>query len=126
MIQKNRYYRGSKISEAKFRRLIRCFALDLTASRTAKMTRLSIRSVNPIYLKLRHRLAWVCEQESPVQGVVEVDESYFGAQRVRGKRGRGALGKTIVFGALSATAKSIRRSSRSALKPPCKPLSGGA
>jgi len=105
MIQKNRYYRGSKISEAKFRQLIRCFALDLTASRTAKMTRLSIRSVNPIYLKLRHRLVWVCEQESPVQGVVEVDESYFGAQRVRGKRGRGALGKTIVFGLLKRHGK---------------------
>jgi transposase len=29
---------------------------------------------------------------------VEVDESYFGPKRVRGKRGRGAGGKTIVFG----------------------------
>jgi transposase-like protein len=29
-----------------------------------------------------------------------VDESYFGARRVRGKRGCGALGKTIVFGLL--------------------------
>lgn len=27
-----------------------------------------------------------------------MDESYFGARRVRGKRGRGASGKTIVFG----------------------------
>lgn len=27
-----------------------------------------------------------------------MDESYFGARRVRGKRGRGARGKTIVFG----------------------------
>ncbi len=31
-------------------------------------------------------------------GEIEVDESYFGARRVRGKRGRGAAGKTIVFG----------------------------
>ena len=28
----------------------------------------------------------------------QTDESYFGARRVRGKRGRGARGKTIVFG----------------------------
>ncbi len=28
---------------------------------------------------------------------MEVDESYFGARRVRGKRGRGAAGKTPVF-----------------------------
>jgi len=33
-------------------------------------------------------------------GQIEVDESYFGARRVRGKRGRGARGKTIVFGLL--------------------------
>jgi transposase len=35
---------------------------------------------------------------SPFSGEVELDESYFGARRVRGKRGRGARGKTIVFG----------------------------
>jgi transposase-like protein len=33
-------------------------------------------------------------------GQIEVYESYFGARRVRGKRGRGARGKTIVFGLL--------------------------
>ena len=33
-------------------------------------------------------------------GEVEVDESYFGARRVRGKRGRGAGGKTPVIGLL--------------------------
>ena len=27
-----------------------------------------------------------------------MDESYFGARRIRGKKGRGAKGKTIVFG----------------------------
>jgi transposase len=31
-------------------------------------------------------------------GEIEIDESYFGAKRVRGKRGRGAGGKTKVFG----------------------------
>ena len=31
---------------------------------------------------------------------MEVDECYFGAKRVRGKRGRGAAGKTPVFGLL--------------------------
>ena len=29
-------------------------------------------------------------------GQIEVDESYFGARRVRGKRGRGARGKTSI------------------------------
>jgi transposase-like protein len=31
---------------------------------------------------------------------IEVDERYFGARRVSGKRGRGTKGKTIVFGLL--------------------------
>ena len=33
-------------------------------------------------------------------GDFELDESYFGAKRVRGKKGRGAAGKTPVFGLL--------------------------
>lgn len=102
---KNRYYQRSRITEAKFRQLIRCFALDLTASNTAELIGLSVRSTNSIFIKIRHRIAEFCEIESPLQGAVEVDESYFGAQRVRGKRGRGAYGKTIVFGLLKRQGK---------------------
>ncbi len=98
MVTKNKYYYRSKISEPKFREVIRYFSLDFTASDTARLTGISTRSVNNIFLKIRHRIAEHCELQSPVEGVVEVDESYFGARRVRGKRGRGASGKTIVFG----------------------------
>jgi transposase len=95
----NRYYRRSKLSEAAFRRLLRLFALDLTASDAARLSGLSVRSVNDIYLRLRDRLAHACEEAGRfTSGRVEVDESYFGRRRVRGKRGRGAGGKTIVFG----------------------------
>ena len=95
----NRYYRRSKIPERKFRQLVRHFALDLTASHAAQLTGLSRRSVTPIFLRIRERIAEECERASPFsQCEVEVDESYFGARRVRGKRGRGASGKTIVFG----------------------------
>jgi transposase-like protein len=95
---KNRYYRRSRISEKVFRRLIRAFAMDLTATDAAELTGLSVRAVNDIYLKLRRRIARYCEAQSPLRGEVEIDESYFGPKRVRGKRGRGAGGKTIVFG----------------------------
>ena len=44
-----------------------------------------------IYLSLKSNL-------SLLDGELELDESYFGASRVRGKRGRGAAGKTPVFG----------------------------
>lgn len=33
-------------------------------------------------------------------GEIELDESYFGAKKIGGKRGRGAAGKTPVFGVL--------------------------
>ena len=81
------------------RLLVRHFALDLTASHAAKLTGLSRRSVTSIFLKIRERIAEECQRASPFSACeVEVDESYFGARRVRGKRGRGASGKTIVFG----------------------------
>ena len=42
-------------------------------------------------------------------GEFEVDESYFGAKRVRGKRGCGAAGKTPVFELLKRGGKVIVR-----------------
>jgi transposase len=97
----NRYYRRSRIAEWKFRSLLRYFALDLTASDVAQLISLSERSVIVIFGKIRQRIAEECKLQSPFNnGEVEVDESYFGPHRVRGKRGRGASGKTIVFGLL--------------------------
>jgi len=100
MVQVNRYFRFAKISEVKFRVLLRCFSLDLTATQTAEMTGISVRSVNQIYLRLRKKLAEECQRHSPFSGNLEADESYFGPRRVRGRRGRGAASKTIVFGLL--------------------------
>ena len=94
----NRYYKCSKISTLKFRYLLRLFALDLTASDTARLTGLSVRAVNDIYLCLRQRLGQRCRVPAELGGALELDESYFGPRRVRGKRGRGAGSKTIVFG----------------------------
>ena len=96
----NQYFHFAKIGEAKFRQVVRCFALDLTATQTAKITGLSVRSVNAIFLRMRRKIAAACERDSPFGGELEADESYFGPRRVRGKRGRGAAGKTIVFGLL--------------------------
>jgi transposase len=78
MAQVNRYFRFAKIFEAKFRTLLRCFALDLSATQTASMTGISVRSVNLIFLRLRQRLARECKQHSPLKGNLEADESYFG------------------------------------------------
>jgi transposase-like protein len=54
-----------------------------------------------LFNKFRIRIAEFCQLESPIQPEkeeFEVDESYFGSARVKGKRGRGAGLKTIVFG----------------------------
>jgi transposase-like protein len=102
----NRYYRRSRITEAKFRLLARHFALDLRASDAAHLSGLSHRSVITIFGKIRQRISEECERQSPFKnGEVEVDESYFGPHRVRGKRGRGAGRKTIVFGLLKCDSK---------------------
>jgi transposase-like protein len=102
----NSYYRRSRIAEWKFRLLVRYFALDLSSSDVAELTGLTHKTVNTIFLKIRQRMAQDCERRSPLSaGEVEVDESYFGARRVRGKRGRGASGKTIVFGLLKRDGK---------------------
>lgn len=99
---KNRYIKRSHISEAKFRQLARCFSLDLTATNTAKLCNLNRKTANRIFIKIRQRICslhlGLGEQNSLDE--FELDESYFGPKRVRGKRGRGAAGKTPVFGIL--------------------------
>ena len=57
----------------------------------------------------RKRIAEICQTETPFSGVVEVDESYFGAKRVHGKPGRGVSGKTPVFGIFQRKGKVYTR-----------------
>lgn len=95
---KNRYFCRSRISEHKFRQIVRLFSVDLDASQIARLTDLSRNTVNRYLSKIRQRLVEYCDVQSPFSGEVEVDESFFGARRIKGKRGRGAFGKTIVFG----------------------------
>lgn len=95
---KNRYCKSSKLSEAKCRDGVKCFAVDLTALQIARLSGLNRNTVNRYLRLIRERIAVYCEQESPFSGTVEVAESYFGARRVKGKRGRGACGTMPVFG----------------------------
>jgi transposase len=97
---RNRYVRRSHLSEAQFRRLVRLFALDLEATKVAELTGFSRRTINRYFYQFRFRIARFCERVAPFHGTVELDESYFGPRRVRGKRGRGAARKTLVFGIL--------------------------
>jgi transposase-like protein len=98
MTVRNRYVHRSRISEATFRRFLRHVAADLTAVQIAALTGLNRNTVNRLLGALRLRMAQACELQRPIDGCVEVDESYFGPRRVKGRRGRGAANKTIVFG----------------------------
>ena len=98
MTMKNRYFCRSRISEHQFRQIVRLFSVDLDASQITRLTGLSRNAINRYLKAIRQRLVEYCDAQSPFQGEVEVDESFFGARRIKGKRGRGAYGKTIVFG----------------------------
>lgn len=88
----------ARISRAKFRQILRLFALDLTASQIAVLTNLNRNTVNRYLTLTRSLIADFCERESPFSGKIELDESYFGSRHKKGKRGRGAENKHIVFG----------------------------
>jgi transposase len=94
----NKYAYRSRVSENKFRHLVKCFALDTDATRAAVHSGLSRVTVNRYYMAFRNAIFLSLDRSRIEGGVVELDESYFGARRIRGKRGRGAGGKTIVFG----------------------------
>src|SRR5215469_17454493 len=98
---KNKYIIRSRISEDKFRDILKVFCLDIEAIKCSELSGINHNTAGNIYDKIRQRIYEDCERNSPLgNGMIELDESYFGARRVRGKRGRGAQGKTPVFGML--------------------------
>ena len=96
---RNKYSKRARISEAKIREVVRYVAADLTALQAAALSGLNRNTVNRLYRGgVRERMLLACEAQRRLVGVAEVDESFFGARRVKGRRGRGAYGKTVVFG----------------------------
>ena len=101
----NRYCKQTHISQRKFRQILNCFCHDYTAVVTSQVTGISRNSINSLYAKFRTRILELSLTSGNLDGEVEVDESYFGARRVRGKRGRGAKGKVPVVGLLKRSGK---------------------
>ena len=96
---KNKYCNRSHISEVKFRKILQCFANDFDSYSTAELTKISRHSIQKYFQKLRKYSVNLLENKQ-FSGEVEVDESYFGPRRIRGKRGRGAGQKILVLGIL--------------------------
>ena len=85
---KNKYSNYSRISEGKFREVLKCFSLDLTSSNTAKLTGISRNTINSLFNKFRIHIFENCISISASKGEFELDESYFGAKRVRERQTR--------------------------------------
>jgi transposase len=93
------YSRKSRLSASKQARLIEHFVAGTTARAAAELVGVHRNTAASFYTRLRKVISQELEETSPLEGEVEVDESYFGGVR-KGKRGRGAAGKTPVFGLL--------------------------
>ena len=116
----NKYQKRSRISDKKYREIIHYFCEDLTATQIANLTGLNRKTINGVMNHLRRCIALYCDGISPLSGEIEIDESYFGPHRVRGRRGRGAGKKIIVFGLLKRGDKVytqvVKNASRDVLK----------
>ena len=65
MKRKNKYVPRSKISEAKFREIVRYFSIDLDASQIAVLSGLNSNTINRYLQGIRMRIAPVCDYQSP-------------------------------------------------------------
>jgi transposase-like protein len=99
---KNPYRKRAKIWVKKTREIIKLFSLDIPASKVARIVNLSNNTIEDRFDYYREAIYQYTEDEriKLFNWQIEIDESYFWPTRIRGKRGRWAGMKTIVFGLL--------------------------
>jgi transposase len=89
------------LSEYKVKKIMKHFCEDIKASKTAVLIGINRNTINRYDNLFRQKIAAYSHNEGKLfSSEIECDESYFGAKRIRGKRGRGAAEKTPVFGVL--------------------------
>ena len=90
--------RKSRLSKEKITKLIEHFIAGTPARSSAILCGVSRKTATHWYHRFREIIyTHIAHHVYVFDGEIEADESYFGGRR-KGKRGRGALGKTIVFG----------------------------
>ena len=72
---KNKYIIRSRISEKKFREILKYFCFDIEASKIAKITQISEQTLCKIFKQIRILIAKECEKISTLNGEIEIDES---------------------------------------------------
>jgi transposase len=94
-----------KISASRWLILIKLFELSVSARKASVEMNMSYKTTLKGFDLLRKAIAEeLSKSDEILKGEIELDESYFGGKR-KGKRGRGAAGKTIVFGILERGGK---------------------
>ena len=97
--------RRSRLDLSTQRVLVEHFVAGTPARTAAELAGVNRHTATLFYHKLRETIADRLAAEAPaLEGDIEVDESYFGGVR-KGRRGRGAAGKVVVFGLLKRAAK---------------------
>lgn len=91
--------RRSRLARTTQLRFIEHFVAGTPARTAAELVGVNRNTATLYYHKLRETIADHIVDESPFEAEIELDESYFGGVR-KGKRGRGAAGKVVVFGIL--------------------------
>ncbi len=91
--------RRSRLSLGTQIRLLELFVVGTPARTAAALVGVNRHTATLFFHKLREVIAARIADEAPLDGEIELDESYFGGRR-KGKKGRGAGGKVIVFGLL--------------------------
>lgn len=77
------------------------FCEDITVSKMTKLLGINRNTINRYFNLFRICIYTAMDAKKvKITGEFELDESYFGAKRVRSKKGRAATGKTPVFGLL--------------------------
>ena len=90
-----------KLSKKLQLKLLEFFVAEVTARTSADLLGVQYNTAILFYHKIRLVIEYHLAQEAKelFDGEIELDESYFGGIR-NGKRGRGAGGKTAIFGLL--------------------------
>jgi len=99
----SRFYSVQKLR--KNLNILHYFCLEISASKTARELDLSYNAVYNKFMFFRQKIAdHLNKNFKKMSGELELDETYFGGIR-KGKRGRGAYNKAIVFGILERQGK---------------------
>jgi transposase len=95
--------KSTKLTRHEIKKIMKCFCIDIDATKTAELLSINRNTVNRFYLIFRKAIYYNRVLHiTKMIGTIEFDESYFGAKRKRGfhgklKRGRGTQ-KKPVFG----------------------------